>query len=60
MKEDSFIDTNILVYAYDSEAGWKHNLAMDLVDSLWISGDNGNARVLVQGHQHSCGYGRLP
>ena len=37
MKEDSFVDTNILVYAYDSEAGKKHELAMELMDGLWMA-----------------------
>jgi len=37
MRDVSFIDTNILVYAYDSEAGKKHGLAMELMDSLWIA-----------------------
>jgi predicted nucleic acid-binding protein len=35
MKEISFIDTNILVYAYDVSASIKHDIAMNLVDSLW-------------------------
>jgi predicted nucleic acid-binding protein len=39
MRDVSFIDTNILVYAYDSEAGRKHDLAMELMDSLWIAGN---------------------
>jgi predicted nucleic acid-binding protein len=37
MRDVSFIDTNILVYAYDSEAGRKHNMAMELMDNLWIA-----------------------
>ena len=37
MKEVSFVDTNILVYAYDSEAGRKHGLAIGLMDSLWMA-----------------------
>ena len=30
-----FVDTNILVYAYDLTAGNKHRLAKELVGSLW-------------------------
>jgi predicted nucleic acid-binding protein len=33
-----FIDTNILVYAYDVSAGGKHEAARKLVAGLWISG----------------------
>jgi predicted nucleic acid-binding protein len=39
MKEDRiFLDTNILVYAYDSSAGRKHEIARDLAVGLWRSG----------------------
>ena len=30
-----FVDTNILVYAYDKDAGEKHRIARDRVKSLW-------------------------
>ncbi len=30
-----FIDTNVLVYAYDSEAGLKHERARQLLSTLW-------------------------
>lgn len=36
MKDRQFIDTNILVYAYDSSAGEKHTSARELVKNLWI------------------------
>ncbi len=32
------IDTNILVYAYDTSEGEKHTAARDLVRHLWIDG----------------------
>jgi predicted nucleic acid-binding protein len=32
-----FIDTNILVYAYDSTAGRKHKIALELLAGLWRS-----------------------
>lgn len=31
----SFVDTNVLVYAEDRDAGAKHQIARDLVISLW-------------------------
>jgi predicted nucleic acid-binding protein len=34
----SFVDTNILVYAEDADAGQKHRKARDLVVELWNSG----------------------
>lgn len=35
MTAECFIDTNILVYAHDREAGDKHNIAKDLVADFW-------------------------
>jgi predicted nucleic acid-binding protein len=38
MPEDRiFIDTNILIYAYDITAGKKHAIASDMLASLWNS-----------------------
>jgi len=34
-----FVDTNILVYAYDQTAGRKKDLARELMERLWDSGD---------------------
>jgi predicted nucleic acid-binding protein len=34
----TFIDTNVLVYAYDSDAGDKHQTAKLLVTELWQNG----------------------
>lgn len=34
-----FVDTNILVYAEDRDAGSKHTIARDLVADLWRSGE---------------------
>jgi predicted nucleic acid-binding protein len=34
-----FVDTNILIYAHDREAGLKHDLARQLIEQLWITGD---------------------
>lgn len=33
-----FIDTNVLVYAYDAKAGRKHEIAKDLLIDLWNKG----------------------
>ena len=32
-----FLDTNVLVYAYDRSAGRKHSLAAELVEKCWES-----------------------
>lgn len=37
MNEVSFVDTNILVYAYDSSSGIKHIIAFNLMNNLWTS-----------------------
>lgn len=31
----SFIDTNVLIYAYDADAGPKHGIAKDVLRGLW-------------------------
>lgn len=41
----AFVDTNILVYAYDRDAGFKRELAIDLLEELW---ESGNGRLSVQ------------
>lgn len=33
-----FVDTNIIVYAYDKDAGKKNQIALNLVKDLWHSG----------------------
>jgi len=35
----SFVDTNVLVYAEDRDAGSKHTVARNLVADLWHSGE---------------------
>lgn len=39
MKDEprQFVDTNVLVYAHDASAGFKHQVAQQLVASLWES-----------------------
>lgn len=33
-----FVDTNVLVYAYDKDAEEKHRIAIDIMKDLWRSG----------------------
>ncbi|MEW6418244.1 MAG: PIN domain-containing protein [Nitrospirota bacterium] len=33
-----FLDTNIVIYAYDVSAGDKHRITEDIIDGLWRSG----------------------
>ncbi len=33
-----FLDTNVIVYAYDKSAGEKHRIASDIMIELWKSG----------------------
>lgn len=35
MNAKSFVDTNVLVYAYDTSIGDKHKTAVALLDKLW-------------------------
>ena len=35
MNDKPFIDTNVLIYAYDLDAGDKHRRASELIKSLW-------------------------
>lgn len=35
MKDKVFVDTNILVYAHDRDAGRRHALAKEVLDRLW-------------------------
>ena len=43
--DDQFVDTNILVYAYDISAGEKHIKAMQLIRALW---ENQNGCLSIQ------------
>ena len=43
---DYFLDTNILVYAYDRSAGHKHSLAVQLVEECWKN-ENGCLSIQV-------------
>jgi predicted nucleic acid-binding protein len=39
MSGKAFVDTNILVYAYDRLAGLRHERALRLVEQLWEAGN---------------------
>jgi predicted nucleic acid-binding protein len=39
MKDKMFVDTNVLVYAHDLDAGDKHEIAIEVVSDLWESGN---------------------
>ncbi len=39
MNDKMFVDTNILVYAHDLDAGDKHEIATGVVSDLWESGN---------------------
>lgn len=39
MPDKYFVDTNILLYAHDRSAGFKHERARQLVEHLWTSGE---------------------
>ncbi len=40
MSDKIFVDTNILVYAYDLDAGDKRVKALAVVDRLWDEGNS--------------------
>ncbi len=42
---DKLIDTNILVYAYDTSEGGKHNTSKNLLIQIW---ENGGGVVCLQ------------
>ncbi|HUO77529.1 MAG TPA: PIN domain-containing protein [Thermodesulfovibrionales bacterium] len=43
-----FVDTNILVYAYDLSAGDKHRRAVDLMRDLWRGGGGMTSTQVLQ------------
>ena len=45
LESDLFLDTNILVYAYDRSAGSKHTISQKLVEDCW---GNGNGCLSLQ------------
>jgi len=43
-----FVDTNILIYAYDRGAGPKHDLALSLIETLWQEGTGALSTQVLQ------------
>ena len=35
MKDKVFVDTNILIYAHDLDAGAKHDVATSIIENIW-------------------------
>jgi predicted nucleic acid-binding protein len=48
MSGKSFVDTNILFYAQDRQAGFKHERAKRLVEELWASGTGALSTQVLQ------------
>jgi predicted nucleic acid-binding protein len=44
----AFIDTNILVYAYDADAGRKHQLARQVLEECWQSDSGAISTQILQ------------
>jgi predicted nucleic acid-binding protein len=51
MSGKCFVDTNVLVYAHDAEAGAKHQRAKEILEDLW---DSGNGVISTQVLQELC------
>jgi len=51
MSDRYFVDTNILVYAYDRAAGEKHSRSRSLLEKLW---ENGQGVMSTQVLQEFC------
>ena len=45
MKDRIFVDTNILIYAHDLDAGHRHDIAAGLIEELW---ENENGVISTQ------------
>jgi len=43
-----FVDTNILIYAHDRDAGLKHESARKLIEHLWITGQGALSTQVLQ------------
>jgi predicted nucleic acid-binding protein len=47
-KAKYFIDTNILIYAHDRDAGVKHERARQLIEQLWSAGQGALSTQVLQ------------
>lgn len=43
-----FVDTNVLIYAYNISAGGKHEAAVKIMDELWRSGQGSLSTQVLQ------------
>jgi predicted nucleic acid-binding protein len=43
-----FLDTNVIIYAYDNSAGVKHEIARQIVADLWTSGQGLLSTQVIQ------------
>ena len=48
MNPKYFVDTNILIYAHDREAGPKHERARQLIEHLWTTGQGALSTQVLQ------------
>ena len=49
MKDDKvFVDTNVIVYAYDLSAGEKHEKALEIMKDLWRTGHGITSTQVMQ------------
>ena len=47
-KAKHFVDTNILIYAHDRDAGVKHERARQLIEQLWSAGQGALSTQVLQ------------
>jgi predicted nucleic acid-binding protein len=47
-KAKYFVDTNILIYAHDRDAGVKHERARQLIEQLWSAGQGALSTQVLQ------------
>lgn len=48
MADKYFVDTNILIYAHDRDAGLKHDRARQLIEHLWTTGQGVLSTQILQ------------
>jgi len=48
MKDKVFLDTNILIYAHDIDAGIKHDVALSILKTIWEEGTGVISTQVIQ------------
>lgn len=48
MNDRCFVDTNVLIYAHDVSAGWKHQAAVALLERIWMEGNGALSTQVLQ------------